>query len=156
MGGNPRYLLGIFNRKKGVSASGDAGTYLHAAHAPPLFMGNNNRNFSVIYPTDGLSKEAAAPEYGDPYNSGLYDFQIQPAGSFWETSWGSDSVGAASPGDRRVLVDLPSSPMVSLGQFTHLIPRFDSVGEYGGRAYNHLSIGGSYSSPKLFTTEVSC
>jgi hypothetical protein len=142
IGPNPIYLRGIFIRKKGLRPSGNEETFNNAVSAIPLFLGNSNHEYGVIYTTP-ISKEIASTALGDPYLSGFTDLQIQPAinGRSWETSWGAECTGIVAPGTRPVLVDLPSAPMSSLGQFTHY-------------NWNHLAIGGSYSSCRLYTNTV--
>jgi hypothetical protein len=154
LSGSPRRIVGLYVRTKGLNNVASTYTYSRASELAPLLMGNcPTYNFF----SDSLSyqwSEAYRGSVGGIYQNGQTDVQISPtSGNTWQTSWGDASTGVRPAGNRYVLRDVPSQPMVSLGQFMHL-----SAGIYPGGSANmefgSMFVGGSYASP-IMKTDVS-
>jgi len=152
MNASPRRIIGFYVRQKGLRASSGTNVYSNAGNAVPIFMGNS----ASVTPVDDAFSYAWQEVYLSPlgtiYQNGQTDVQIVPAGSRWETSFGAESAGAGAPGERRVIRDVPTQPLVSLGQFMHMPAiNFRSIGVYEVLGMGSLFVGGSCASPVIDT-----
>lgn len=152
LNGAPRRLIGFYVRQKGLQTSSSARTYSNAASTIPLFSGNS----AAVNPIEDIFSPAWQEVYLSPlgvlYQNGQTDLQMAPSGNFWETSFGSESAGAAPPSLRCVLRDVPNQPMSSLGQFMHMpAMNFWSIGSFQNFAAGSMFVGGSYASPTIPT-----
>ena len=162
MSGAPRRIIGFYIRQKGLLPSASTYSYANAAAQIPIFHGNHSDFSSMEDITADLWKEVYLSPLGNLYQNGQTDVQIaHPAGSaqFWETSFGSQSTGVGAPGNRTILRDVPSQPLISLGQFMHmpalnfLQKRVNSATAYGFLAPGSMFVGGSLASPVIPTEQ---
>lgn len=148
----PRRIIGFYVRLKGLLGSSSTKTYSNAGTNVPIFCGNA----ATISPLDDNFSHAWQEVYLSPlgtlYQNGETDVQIAPSGTFWETSVGAQSAGVNAPGTRRILRDVPTQPMISLGQFQHMPAIFfQSIGVYQQLVMGSGFVGGSLASPILAT-----
>lgn len=149
----PRRIIGFYNRQKGLRPSSSIYTYSNAAKNIPLYMGN----FAPLSPVDDnfsyVWRELYLSPFGGLYQNGATDVNINPAGSYWETSFGDESVGVAGAATRYVLRDVPTQPLVSLGQFMHMsATRYsNATGDYAAFGTGSMFVGGSLASPGIPT-----
>lgn len=140
----PVHLRGIFVRWKGLKATGSAFSlpYQNANTSPPIFMGNSPQTAAFDQTFFTTAGETYIRTFGQIYQNGESELQIDPApnGISWETSFGNASVGFDSPGNRRIIRDVPSQPLSSLGQFMHM-----SATSWAGRSsYQALDVGSMF------------
>ncbi len=152
LNGAPRRIIGFYVRQKGLLPSSSTNIYSNAGSSIPLGMGNS----ATLTPIDDAFSFAWQEVYLSPlgtlYQNGQTDVQIAPSGSYWETSFGSESAGVAAPGMRFILRDVPSQPLISLGQFMHMPAiNFWSIGSYQLLGMGSLFVGGSCASPVIAT-----
>jgi hypothetical protein len=160
MNGAPRRIIGFYIRQKGLLPSSSTYSYANAAAQVPVFHGNHSDFNSMEDITAYLWKEVYLSPLGSLYQNGQTDVQIaHPPGStqFWETSFGGQSTGVGAPGNRYILRDVPSQPLISLGQFMHmpalnfLMNRINAATAYGFLAPGSMFVGGSLASPVIPT-----
>lgn len=159
MEGAPRRIIGIYIRQKGIAPTSTTNLYLNADNHVPILMGNAG----TLNPFDFDSvqwEELYVSPLGDPYQNGQAEVMMTQSGanSPWETTWGDQSAGASSSFTRKIIRDVPTQPLLSLGQFMHASVNTESGS--GGSGNNTLSmgmmpIGGSYASPIIPTTDTS-
>lgn len=159
MNGNPYFIYGFNIRAKGLKASGGATAYKSSEYNPPIFMGNslcydpyaprgggNTTTFWWEMLGRAFTQYATIPEV---------NYSLQAAGQSTQTSWGEESAGSAIVNNNNSflpLIDVPKQPLVSLGQFMHLSPRyFSGVGKYQSLAISRMAVGGSLASPNVPT-----
>ena len=162
MSGAPRRIIGFYIRQKGLLPSSSTYSYANAAAQIPIFHGNHSDFSSMEDITACFWKEVYLSPLGSLYQNGQTDVQIaHPLGStqFWETSFGSQSTGVGAPGNRYILRDVPSQPLVSLGQFMHMpaLNFFQNIvnagTSYGFLAPGSMFVGGSLASPVIPTEQ---
>lgn len=150
---NPRRVIGFYIRQKGLRPSSSIYSYSNANNTIPLYMGN----FAALSPVDDnfsyVWREIYLSPFGGLYQNGQTDVNISPSGSFWETSIGDESVGVAGAASRRVLRDVPTQPLLSIGQFMHMsATRYtNSTGDYAAYGTGSMFVGGSLASPGIPT-----
>lgn len=154
LNGAPLRIIGFYVRQKGLRASSSSYSYSNASNAVPVFLGNA----STVNPIEDLFsygwQEVYLSQFGTLYSNGQTDVQVGLSGTSLESSFGSESAGAAPPGTRVVLRDVSTQPMISLGQFMHLpAMNFWSIASYQSLALGSMAVGGSYASPILPTSE---
>ena len=153
--GAPRRIIGFYIRLKGLKPSTTLYTYSNGGSYPPLFMGNA----SPLSPIDDCFSYAWQEVYlsplGTPYMNGQADVQQAPSGpngEYWQTTIGNESAGAAGAITRCILRDVPSQPLVSLGQFMHMpASNFRGFGVYEMFLPGSMAVGGSVNSPIIST-----
>ena len=156
----PYTLTGFYWRAKGLTISDPHNLY-YMANTP--LPGNSINNVPVLHGNssditvfdDGWYWAEFAPITLGKVNSDLDPISlVQSAdGIHMETSWGVHETGVDSSNTRIVLRDVPTQPMISLGQFMHL-PSWTFQGS-GGNAnitFGTMFVGGSYASPIVPTT----
>ncbi|MCC5844364.1 MAG: hypothetical protein JJU05_08950 [Verrucomicrobia bacterium] len=146
----PHRVLGFFARRKGLSASNSPDTYTHGAVGVPVFIGNS----SVVTPFEDESStqwmEVFLSPLGSLYTDSQTDINTLPSG---ETSWGDHSVGeeVSTIAHRHILRDIPSQPLVSLGQFMHMpVYRFID----GTAIHNHLKTGSMFTGGSVIPVNI--
>ncbi len=155
MSGQPRRIIGFYIRQKGLLPSASSYTYANAAVQIPVFHGNYSQ-FTPLEDTASTPwKEVYLSPFGGNYQNGQTDVQIThppESSQFWQTSFGDQSAGAGSPGNRIFLRDVPRQPLVSLGQFMHMPAlNFLTIGNYAYLAMGSMFVGGSLASPVIAT-----
>lgn len=137
-----RRVLGFFARRKGLTGSNSPANYTHGSTGVPVFIGNS----SVLTPFEAESStqwmEIYLSPFGDLYTNNQTDINTFPNG---ETSWGNSSVGDDTSGsiNRYILRDVPSQPLVSMGQFMHM-PTYRFTDWHGDLDYNHQMFGSMF------------
>lgn len=146
-------VLGMFIRRKGLIPS-NSSQYTNSSLVIPLFSGNsaafnpiqdmwNWRYWDELF----LGQNNTWPSY--PPASSEIQLDLTPVGST-TTSWGERSAGVDTPGVRRVLIDIPIQPMVSLGQFMHIQPVYMwNVGANTSMTFGSMFVGGSLPSAEV-------
>ncbi len=150
MNGLQRRVIGFYIRQKGIRPTSSAYVYSNANNQIPIFMGNAGSLSPVDDSFSFAWQEVYLSPLGSLYQNGQTDIQVIPSsdGAHWETSFGLDSAGAGAPGGRFVLRDVPTLPMVSLGQFMHMpAAGFWSIGAYQTFCPGSMFVGGSLASP---------
>ena len=138
----PRRVLGFFARRKGLAGSNSSPGYTHGTAGVPIFMGNS----SVLTPFEHESStqwmEIFLSPLGGSYLTNGTAINTSPTG---ETTWGDKSVGDDASGslNRYILRDIPSQPLVSLGQFMHM-PTYRYLENVSWWNYNHLMCGSMF------------
>lgn len=139
----PRRVLGFFARRKGLAGSNSPDSYTNGAQGVPIFMGNS----SVLTPFAQESSTQWMEVFLSPFGSSyLTDSTVINTSPRGETTWGDKSVGNDASGifNRIILRDIPSQPLVSLGQFMHM-PSYRYLEEvYATWNYNHLMSGSMF------------
>lgn len=146
-------VLGMFIRRKGLIPSNSA-QYTNSSLVIPLFCGNsaafnpiqdlwNWRYWDELF----VGRSDIWPSY-PPASS---EIQLDlTSGGLTTTSWGERSAGVDTPGERRVLIDIPIQPMVSLGQFMHMQPAYTwNTGAYTSLSFGSMFVGGSLPSAEV-------
>jgi len=152
LNGAPLRIIGFYVRQKGLNPSASTSTYSNASTTVPVFAGNS----PTLNPIEDMSsfawQEVYLSPFGTLYTNGQTDVQAALSGNTLETSFGLESVGVAPPGTRVVLRDVPTQPMVSLGQFMHMpAANFWDIGGFQSLAFGSMFVGGGYASPILLT-----
>lgn len=146
----PHRVLGFFARRKGIATSNSPDKYTHGSVGVPGFLGNS----SVLTPFEAESSsqwmEVFLSPLGDFYTNSVTDISTLPSG---ETTWGDYSVGevVSSKVRRHILRDIPSQPLVSLGQFMHM-----SSYRYRDTSpdYNHLTFGSMFTGGSIIPVNI--
>ncbi len=146
-------VLSMFIRRKGLIPS-NSSQYTNSSLVVPLLSGNsagfnpildmwNWRYWDELF----VGRSDTWPSY--PPATSEIQLDLTPAG-LTTTSWGDQSAGVAIPGNRRVLIDVPIQPMVSLGQFMHLQPVYMwDTGAYKNLSFGSMFVGGSIPSAEV-------
>lgn len=115
----PYRVLGFFARLKGVAGSNSSTGFIHGAEGVPVFMGNSSVLTPFQHELSIRWKEIFLSPLGSSYLTNSTAINTTPTG---ETTWGDRSVGDDSSSNlkRYILRDIPSQPLVSLGQFMHM------------------------------------
>lgn len=155
----PRRLIGLYVRQKGLTpASTGTKVYSNNTNKVPILMGNAG-TLNIIEDTHAAQwSEVYLTPLGSVYQNGQAEVMMEPTGggSSWQTTWGERSTGAAGPMTRKILRDVPTQPMLSLGQFMHTPAyAFNSSGQFQTLSIGSMPIGGSYSSPIVPTDQTS-
>jgi hypothetical protein len=146
----PHRVLGFFARRKGIAASTASVDYTNGSVGVPVFMGNS----SVLTPFEAENSsqwmEVFLSPLGDFYTNSVTDIKTLPNG---ETTWGVYSVGedVSSSVRRHILRDIPSQPLVSLGQFMHM-PSYRFTD--GSVNYNHLTFGSMFTGGSIIPINI--
>lgn len=152
LNGAPLRIIGFYVRQKGLLPSSSTFTYSNAAATVPIFAGNSPTLNSVEDMLSFAWQEVYLSPLGSLYTNGQTDVQAALSGTTLETSFGLESAGVAPPGTRVVLRDVPTQPMISLGQFMHMpAANFWSIGNFQSLTFGSMFVGGSYASPILLT-----
>ncbi|MFH1496833.1 MAG: hypothetical protein ABII82_03310 [Verrucomicrobiota bacterium] len=154
----PVRVIGFFTRFKGLQPSANAADYKNGNQSIPLFHGNAGV-LSVFEDEHSMQwQEAYLSPAGEPYLSNSTAINTTAGG---ETAWGDQSVGEGTGANVRriVLRDVPSLPMVSLGQFMHA-PFYRFTDSTAGTSstsmtFGSMFVGGSIASPIIPTEQVS-
>ena len=162
---NPIRIVGYYARTKGLISSQPAPTgtatykYISQGDDVAMFMGNAME----FLPTDNSQScqlmELYAQAY-DPYSAGSLELSTFAGNTSsgltpLDTYYGAASLGVigSSVGNspkKTVLYDIPTQPMVSLGQFMHLEPRYyNDSGAWGHLQFPAMAIGGGLASPDV-------
>ncbi len=156
MNGSVRRLTGFFHRRKGLNPSSGALSYANGPAVIAPFHGNAPL-FSPFENKSGITwSEVYISSFGTLYSSAASEVQMfqRVVGAPWETYFGDQSVGVPGGGARRVLRDVPSQPLVSLGQFMHMPASvFNSIGNYQYRDLGSMFVGGSLANPFIPTSD---
>ncbi len=146
----PYRVLGFFARRKGLAAGlNSPDNYTNGSVGVPAFIGNS----SVVTPFEAESStqwmEIFLSPLGDLYTNNKTDINTFPTG---ETTWGDYSVGdpSSSSVNRHILRDIPSQPLVSLGQFMHM-PTYRFT---DGTNYNHLTFGSMFTGGSIIPVNI--
>jgi hypothetical protein len=153
MNNNPRQLTGFFFRKKGVAPVPGASNFANGTKTPPLFHGNAYQ-FSYFETAKNCAwGEVYMASFGSLYGSSS-QVMTSNASPPWQTFYGDLSAGVpSSTSSRKIFRDVPTQPLVSLGQFMHApTGGFYSIGAYQTRDTGAMPIGGSYPSPFIDTS----
>lgn len=146
----PRRVLGFFARRKGLAGSNSPDSYTNGAQGVPIFMGNS----SVLTPFAQESSTQWMEVFLSPFGSSyLTDSTVIDTSPTGETTWGDRSVGDDASGSLRryILRDIPSQPLVSIGQFMHMPTyRFTDGTNYN----NHLMSGSMFTGGSLIPVNV--
>ena len=162
---SPKRIIGAYMRVKGLNMtpSPDGFTYNTGLMQIPIFMGNASP-FNIRAETMSITwQEIYLSVFGSTYNNGATDISTTgtpnaATGPNLETWWGDHSAGYAETGPpiRKVLYDLPNQPMISLGQFMHMITGSQwtsSAVDFSQQYMGDLVVGGSLASPFVPTTQ---
>lgn len=161
---NPMRIVGYYARTKGLVSSLPAPTgsaiykYKNQTYDIPMFMGNAME----FLPTDNSQSNQLFELYAqayDPFLAGSLELSTFTSGgtgnAYLDTYYGAASLGVigspkgVSP-TKTVLYDIPTQPMVSLGQFMHLEPRYyNDSGSWGHQQWPAMAIGGGLASPDV-------
>lgn len=149
-------VLSMFSRRKGLEPSNNP-QYTNSSFVLPFFCGNSVQ-FNPLYDTSArywnelfIAGNNAWPSYPPPNAEAQLD--LTPEG-MTTTSWGNRSTGVDPIGQRIVLFDVPSQPLVSLGQFMHMQPLYMfNTGPYTSLGFGSMFVGGSLPSPEVPLTQ---
>jgi hypothetical protein len=152
---NPYRLVSYYARIKGLVSSLPASTkYVNETKDLPIFMGNS-LTYTQTDPSASWNLMELYAQRFTPFLAGATEIQSFPGGGYTDTFWGAASVGiisaptsGASP-QRVVLNDIPTQPMVSLGQYMHMQPHYLSLANGAGQPFAAMGIGGSLPSTEV-------
>ena len=157
---NPYRLVSYYARIKGLVSSLPAATstspykYVNQLDDVPVFMGNSLTYVQTDPSASWNLMELYAQRY-TPYLAGATEISSFQAGGHINTFWGAASVGVisaptsgASP-QRVILNDIPTQPMVSLGQFMHMQPHYLSLANGASQPFAAMATGGSLPSTEV-------
>lgn len=155
---NARSVAGVSWRAKGINNLAATPSFYLEDRAPPILHGNS----ADLFTADDSSywSEIYVQELGLPYSASDAVTPISTGSGPMQSIWGDASAGLLAvplPGGiptRYVLRDVPSQPMVSLGQFMHnpASYSFNAVGPWNFRL-GSMYVGGSYASPVVPTDQ---
>ena len=147
---NGLQLRGFYWRKKGVQASEDT-QFIWADSPVPMFMPNSGTKAGPFHQNNYMhyNCEKYITDIGIPYNNSSNELKTitDSRSGHITTTYGDYPVGVTPPTgvpDRFIFFDIPTQPMLSLGQFMHSWPRTAHMTNNDGyRATGDLAIGGS-------------
>ena len=168
MTGQGYRIIGYFVRAKGLQTDSNT-NYVNYKYNEPLFMGNAQQM--------NIFNSVALGSWAEEYATGFASYPPSSAEiqmnyvadasgtNHWDTTWGNTPEGVsltANP-QRVVLKDLPSQPMVSLGQFMQMnlyyydnAPSAPANGSgWGAYLGSSMCVGGSLANPSIPTTATS-
>jgi hypothetical protein len=155
-------LMSIYIRKKGINKPTDSSYFANSANFLPLFCGNSIQfnimydrwecgNWEEVYQSNMKQPQGQNATVNSAFPPGSSFNPTQSALNYLTTSWGDNSLGLTTTYDHKILCDIPTQPMLSLGQFMHLqaYNQANNSGNYVDQGFGTMFTGGSYASPEV-------